>query len=706
MLWLAESAVGMPTNTAGGSNTFQELMALASAFATSQSAALGAATIASDDDVRDGAGTCAPLGPSASLTLAQVANELKRRDGRLPRQRVRRGKGVLRQLLGFARAPEPPPFGAGAAGRRAAAARREIRVTVRCDAGHPQLPSTALLAIMPVRRRRDESQPRRRRRKRFAVRLRLARADAQTSALLSEPLSALLPRDETEAERATPSIPSSEGAAPLRVRVRLATHGEADARDETDRVAVATVPTTPAPVPAREQQRRADVGRQQRAQQQREPAGARQPGRERRRERGGGRRRGDEFDDDDDDEYVDDDDDDDDSISDSISGSERSASEDEEASERVEKLARGDRIMFRWDPPIGWLGATIKRQAKKAETPRDASSVSRCWLIENDDDGESMVVELRKEEYGAGLKWCAERLWRKAERKRRLRRRGGSRPAPPSRSSPRRASGASAAFTSSARKSVKRRSVELDRSDSESSDDEIVRPGRNRRRSSCVASDDDEAAARRTTTAATSSRLGVTGGATKGDRIAFVFREGLKYGLCLGPAPKPRDRKRGLFKVRWEEDGDTGTLVMLTEERQRCDVTIRELEGGQWVRLTRADPRADEAAPPPPRAASPAASESGASPAAEGAESRPAERRPSRRRRSRPRRAGARPDRRPSENPPPQPPARRAPDGDRRVLTSARAAPPSPVSRELLGLASECNAGTCPPVATAAARRC
>ena len=44
VLWLAESAVGMPTNTAGGSNTFQELMALASAFATSQSVALGAAT--------------------------------------------------------------------------------------------------------------------------------------------------------------------------------------------------------------------------------------------------------------------------------------------------------------------------------------------------------------------------------------------------------------------------------------------------------------------------------------------------------------------------------------------------------------------------------------------------------------------------------------------------------------------------------------
>ena len=345
--------------------------------------------------------------------------------------------------------------------------------------------------------------------------------------------------------------------------------------------------------------------------------------------------------------------------------------------------------MFRWDPPIGWLGATIKRQAKKAETPRDASSVSRCWLIENDDDGESMVVELRKEEYGAGLKWCAERPWRKAERKRRGRRRGGSRSAPPSRSSPRRTSGASAAFASSARASVKRRGVDLDdsESESESSDDEIVRPGRNRRRSSCVPSDDDDEPR-------PLLRLGVKGAAAKGDRIAFVFREGLKYGVCLGLAPKPRDQKRGLFKVRWEEDGDTGTLVMLTEERQRCGVTIGELEGGEWVRVEGAAPRGDEAAPPPPRAASPAASESGASPAAEGAESPPGGASPksspavqAAQSRRAPRPASERVSATAAAG------AARRSTAIGRVLTSARAAPPSPVPRELLGLASECNYG-------------
>ena len=69
--------------------------------------------------------------------------------------------------------------------------------------------------------------------------------------------------------------------------------------------------------------------------------------------------------------------------------------------------------MFRWDPPTGWLGATIKWQAKKAEAPKGAS-VNHCWLIETDDDGENMVVELRKDGYGVGLKWCAERPWRKA----------------------------------------------------------------------------------------------------------------------------------------------------------------------------------------------------------------------------------------------------------------------------------------------------
>ena len=138
-----------------------------------------------------------------------------------------------------------------------------------------------------------------------------------------------------------------------------------------------------------------------------------------------------------------------------------------------------------------------------------------------------------------------------------------------------RTSGASAAFASSARASVKRRGVDLDdsESESESSDDEIVRPGRNRRRSSCVPSDDDDEPRPLV-------RLGVKGAAAKGDRIAFVFREGLKYGVCLGLAPKPRDQKRGLFKVRWEEDGDTGTLVMLTELVCSTDLGVTQPRSG------------------------------------------------------------------------------------------------------------------------------
>ena len=107
-----------------------------------------------------------------------------------------------------------------------------------------------------------------------------------------------------------------------------------------------------------------------------------------------------------------------------IGESERGASTDDGANvtvrtrspderDKVERLSPGERIMFRWDPPTGWLGATIKRQAKKAEAPKGAS-VNHCWLIETDDDGENMVVELRKDGYGVGLKWCAERPWRKA----------------------------------------------------------------------------------------------------------------------------------------------------------------------------------------------------------------------------------------------------------------------------------------------------
>ena len=101
-----------------------------------------------------------------------------------------------------------------------------------------------------------------------------------------------------------------------------------------------------------------------------------------------------------------------------IGESERSASTDDEGERTVRtrspderdglRLSPGERIMFRWDPPTGWLEATIKRQAKKAEAPK-AASVNHCWLIETDDDGEKQVVELRKDGYGGGLKWCAER---------------------------------------------------------------------------------------------------------------------------------------------------------------------------------------------------------------------------------------------------------------------------------------------------------
>jgi len=43
--------------------------------------------------------------------------------------------------------------------------------------------------------------------------------------------------------------------------------------------------------------------------------------------------------------------------------------------------------------------------------------------------------------------------------------------------------------------------------------------------------------------------VGIAGGALKGDRVAFFFTEGVMYGECLGPAPKPRDRERGFCKV-------------------------------------------------------------------------------------------------------------------------------------------------------------
>ena len=634
----------------GGSNTFQELMALASAFATSRSVALGEATIASDDDVRDGA--------EPSLRSRRSARRRRSRS-----RRSRTSSSARWSSSAATRAARPraccgscsaSPLTRTAAIRRDARLCRrgalprlvgEIRVRVRCDAVPPSAAVAALLAIMPVRRRARRvaaaaTAPR-------ALRGSTAprAADAQTSALLSEPLSA--PSRATDRDRRTRRETLVRGrCAAARARAPGDPRRGGDARDETDGVAVATVPTTfkrrwPR---AREQQRRADVGRRQAARSAARgmralsfPARATTRARRRTTTTWTG------LDEDDDDEYVTTT-----TTASAIRLRERAQRyvTDEEAVTRSTSAARGGCIMFRWDPPIGWFGATIKRQAKNSER-RGTPHVGESLLADRE--------RRRRREHGRrapqggvrrrpqmvrgapvaqGQRKHGSRGDEQSEEDDARRRLRGRRPGG-------RAERALRCYAARARASSgQRRRPRYSESVSRAAT-RLLRPSRMPSgiyRSSCVAvgATTEAPTAPATGRGHRSPRPRPTGSPSSSERA-------LKYGVCLEALrPDRATRSIGLFKVRWEEDGDTGTLVAVTEERQRCCVTIgelgrrvgpglcasrrtRPLPGRRQLppqpRRLRAAPRGAEGAESPPGGASPKSS-----PAVQAAQSRRAPR--------------------------------------------------------------------------------